>query len=167
MLDDPVARVQVAYPQIYFACHLRHPRARSTEHRISDRDAMLLGHLSPSCPMSPTDLASHLGVRKSTLSAQLKRLQQLGYLHCHARDDDKRRVGVLLAPRGISALQGTSVLDTELLRGALRNLTPRELKRALEGLELLAHAAIEFQLECNESDGGKSACGAGRLELDT
>jgi DNA-binding MarR family transcriptional regulator len=155
LTDDPVLRVQVAYPQIYFACHVRHPRARTSAHRISDRDASLLGHLSPSCPMSPADLARHLGVRASTLSAQLKRLQKLGYLECRARSDDRRRVDVLLAPAGLAAIQGTSVLDTELVRAVLERLAPRDLERAVEGLELLAQASRAFQFEGDGSGRGK------------
>lgn len=42
--------VQRFYPWIYLACHVDHIRARSTDHRLSTRDASLLAHLDPSVP---------------------------------------------------------------------------------------------------------------------
>lgn len=44
-LAAAVRAVQIAYPQIYLACHTRHTRARSSAFRLSARDSSLLVHL--------------------------------------------------------------------------------------------------------------------------
>ena len=41
-IDQAVERVQFAYPQIYFACHARHERTRSTARELSARDSQIL-----------------------------------------------------------------------------------------------------------------------------
>jgi len=85
MNDDDVFEVQRLYPQIYLACHTDHVRAVSTKWRISSQDASILVHLDRESGLSPRELASHLGVAPSTLSAAIARLSELGYLTSSAR----------------------------------------------------------------------------------
>ena len=80
MRADLVLAVLTAYPQVYHACHRRHPRARTNPARISDRDSWILGHLHPTTPASPARLAAHLSLRPSTVSEAVKRLERLGYV---------------------------------------------------------------------------------------
>ena len=80
MNTSDVELVQRYYPQIYLACHKRHIRASSTGYRLSARDSSILVHLSETVPVTPTELAAHLSVRGSTLSAAIQRLEALGYL---------------------------------------------------------------------------------------
>jgi DNA-binding MarR family transcriptional regulator len=79
-IEHAVQVVQVAFPQVYLACHTRHQRKRSTEHRLSQRDAAILAHLDERVGAVPARLARHLGIGRSTLSEALKRLTRLGYV---------------------------------------------------------------------------------------
>ena len=135
--------VQVAYPQIYFACHTRHIRRASTPERLSAADSTLLAHLDEERPVRSTALARHLGVANSTLSAAIARLAHQGYV-IQARDPrDRRAVELRLSRKGAAAMQASSVLDSTLVKRVLRQLRPAERKRALDGLALLARAAQE------------------------
>jgi DNA-binding MarR family transcriptional regulator len=140
MAPDLVLAVLRAYPQIYHACHRRHPRARTNAHRISDRDGWILGHLDLSQPASPASLARHLGLRASTVSEAVKRLVRLGYVARRAANGDARRIELTLTEKGADAMRGTSVLDAGRVERLLA-LMPRATRaRAVDGLMALAEA---------------------------
>jgi DNA-binding MarR family transcriptional regulator len=143
MNNPEVELVQRCYPQIYLACHKRHVRAASTSYHLSARDSSILAHLHETAPVTPTDLAAHLSVRASTLSAAIQRLEKLGYLRRSRTPQDRRTVGLTLTPQGSKAMSETSVLDSERVHAVLARLNRNERKRALEGLELLARASRE------------------------
>src|SRR4029453_11820856 len=105
-----VRLVQVAYPQIYFACHTRHIRRASTGIRLSAADSTLLAHLDEEHATRPTALARHLGLAASTLSAAIARLAKLGYVTLNRAAKDGRAVDLRLAAKGASAMQASSVL---------------------------------------------------------
>ncbi|MGB6678036.1 MAG: MarR family winged helix-turn-helix transcriptional regulator [Terriglobales bacterium] len=142
MNTSAVGLVQRCYPQIYLACHKRHVWASSTAYRLSARDSSILVHLNETVPVNPTELAAHLGVRGSTLSAAIHRLERLGYLQRKRMPRDRRTVALTLSQQGATAMAATSVLDSERVEAVLARLKPSELKRALEGLELLAKASL-------------------------
>ena len=135
MSNDDVFEVQRLYPQIYLACHKDHVRAVSTKWRISSQDGSILVHLDRESGLSPRELASHLGVAPSTLSAAIARLSRLGYLT--SEPNETRRASA----RGAEAIGATSVLDAERVRALLAKLKPDERKAAVRGLKLLAQAA--------------------------
>ncbi len=135
------------YPQIYLSCHVAHPRARTNAHHLADRDIVLLGHLDEHAPLNAGLLARHLGIRPSTLSAQIKRLAKLGHLGRRPHPADRRRLGLLLTPRGARALAATSVLDPGRVTVLLMQLTPEERTLAVGGLALLARAGRQLQLK--------------------
>src|ERR1044072_4415917 len=97
-IDQAIHIVQVSFPQVYLACHTRHQRKRSTEHRLSQRDASILAHLDIAAPMSQAKLASRLGFARSTLSEALKRLIAPGYATNPVRG--RRTSQVLLTTKG-------------------------------------------------------------------
>jgi DNA-binding MarR family transcriptional regulator len=136
-----VRQVQVAYPQIYFACHTRHVRRASTATQLSATDSTLLAHLDEEASVRATTLARHLGLAASTLSAAIARLAQLGYVIQRRAARDGRVVELLLSAKGAAAMQASSVLDSARVKGMLDALTPGDRKRALDGLSLLAKAA--------------------------
>lgn len=136
-----VRLVQVAYPQIYFACHTRHMRRVSTASRISATDSTLLAHLDETEPVRATALAKHLGLAASTLSAAVARLAALGYVVQRSDAKDGRAVQLLLSAKGASAMQVSSVLESARVLRMLGRLKAADRKRALEGIALLAKAA--------------------------
>jgi len=135
------------YPQIYFACHLEHPRARTNAHRLADRDIVLLGHLDEHEPVGPGLLARHLGIRPSTLSAQLQRLGTLGHLVRRPAPRDRRHQQVFITRKGATALAATSILDPGRVTVLLMQLSPAERTLAVGGLALLARAGRQMQLK--------------------
>ena len=140
-MDDDVYELQRLYPQIYLACHADHVRAVSTKWRISSQDAAILVHLDREQGLSPKELAGHLGISSSTLSAYIARLSSLGYLTSETNKKDGRRREIRLTERGAEAISATSVLDATRVRALLKELKPADRKDALRGLKLLANAA--------------------------
>jgi DNA-binding MarR family transcriptional regulator len=143
-MNDDVRSVQRSYPQIYLACHTHHVRAATSEHELSARDSSVLSHLDEERPVSPTELARHLGVTQGTMTECIDRLVDLGYVERRRATGDKRRVELLLSAKGDQAMQATSVLDKERVKRVLSRLAPAERKKAIEGLALLARAAREL-----------------------
>jgi len=140
-LAAAVRAVQIAYPQIYLACHTRHTRARSSAFRLSARDSSLLVHLDETHPTRPAALARHMGVGASTMSAALRRLESLGYVTRTTPETDRRGAELRLTAKGADALSGTSVLEAARVQALLRALTPADRARAVDGLTLLGRAA--------------------------
>jgi MarR family transcriptional regulator, organic hydroperoxide resistance regulator len=136
-----IERIQRAYPKIYLACHTRHVRARSTAYRLSSRDAAVL---------------AHLGVRASTLSAAIQKLELLGYLKRTQSAADRRVASLFLTPQGARAMAATSVLDSRQVAALLAQLKPREKARAIEGLELLACGSMRV-MSMNRKRGRSNA----------
>src|SRR5262245_1806001 len=111
-----VADVQRYYPQIYLACHTRHHRRRSNAARLTAQESSILAHLSERHPMRASDLAHHLGVVRSTMSAALKRLTALGYIARSRDASDGRASALVLSPQGARAMQAGSVLESARVR---------------------------------------------------
>jgi MarR family transcriptional regulator, organic hydroperoxide resistance regulator len=136
-----VRLVQIAYPQIYFACHTRHVRRASTATRLSATDSTLLAHLDEDRAVRPTVLAKHLGLAASTMSAAINRLAALGYIIQRRDAKDARAIDLRLSAKGAAAMQASSVLESARVEKMLHQLSASERKRALEGIALLAKGA--------------------------
>jgi MarR family transcriptional regulator, organic hydroperoxide resistance regulator len=143
--DRDVRLVQVAYPQIYFACHTRHVRRASTDTHLSSTDSTLLAHLDERIAVRPTVLARHLGLAASTMSAAIQRLEDHGYIARSRAAGDGRASDLRLSKKGAAAMQASSVLDMPLVRKMLGHLSARDRKQALNGISLLAKAARQAQ----------------------
>lgn len=142
-MDDDLLAIQRFYPQIFHACHVSHTRSRRAPHRISERDQALLAHLSLHEGRAASGLARHLGIGLPTLSEAITRLVRQGYVDRGTSERDRRALSLKLTPAGVEALVGASVLDHERLRSAVATLSPRDRKRVVAGLELLARAAAD------------------------
>ena len=128
--------VQHTYPQVYFACHTRHQRKRSTEHRLSQRDSAILAHLDASRPTAPGELARHLEIGRSTMSEALKKLVALGFVKRACAGS----AAVTLSEKGLQAISDTSVLETRRLHEVLARLSASDRASVCLGLRTLAAA---------------------------
>jgi DNA-binding MarR family transcriptional regulator len=136
-----VETVLRCYPKIYFACHMRHVKDEETNQILSASRAGILDHLDELDGMEVHRLARHLGVTSPTMSINLDRLEKAGYVHRTRSSTDARRVEIRLTKAGVRIKQKQKVLDPDLVQAMLNRLSPKELQRALAGLELLASAA--------------------------
>ena len=147
-LEQAIRVVQVTYPQVYLACHTRHQRKRSTEHRLSARDSSILAHLDEINPIAPAQLAQHLGIARSTMSEALKRLVALGFVGRAGRS-----AAVVLLEKGRRAISDTSVLEFARLHAVLAPLPARERELICRGMQRLADACRDHQLGAKRSRG--------------
>ncbi|HWY67825.1 MAG TPA: MarR family transcriptional regulator [Terriglobales bacterium] len=134
-------RVLQSYPKIYLACHTRHVRDDETGKSLSPRLGSILDHLDTQPPLTLSSLAKHLDVTQSTISLQIDKLQRAGYVLRLRDTQDRRRVSVVLTPRGKRIKEQNSVLDRDLVREMISLLRPGDVEAALSGLDLLAEAA--------------------------
>jgi DNA-binding MarR family transcriptional regulator len=138
---EQVFSIQQSYPRVYFACHTLHVRRRTTQHQLSPSDSNVLGHLDARRGIRPGDLAAHMSLSPSALSATIARLTRLGYVARSRSSTDGRAAELRLTQQGVAAIQATSVLDTARLGLVLGKLEPAERADAVRGLELLARGA--------------------------
>ncbi len=87
-------------------------------------------------------LATHLGLAKSTLSEALAWLEKCAYVVREPDSRDPRAVLVRLTDRGQDAMRDGSVLQSDRLATLLEGLSDEDRTCAVEGLELLARAAL-------------------------
>lgn len=142
-IEHTLRIIQVAYPQVYLACHTRHQRKRTTTHALSARDSSILSHLDVRTPTTPAKLARHLGIARSTLSEALKHLTTLGYTAQSARTTaagTRGGVAIALTERGLEAIRETSVLEEPRLRAVLQHLSATQLRDVARGMNALAAA---------------------------
>src|SRR4051812_1483406 len=137
-LDQAVATVQLTYPQVYYACHTRHQRKRTTEHALSARDSSILAHCSAETAILPARLATHLSIARSTLSEAIKKLTQTGHVRrVAAVNGDRRHSGIVLTPKGLRAIRETSVLESARLAAVLGEASPSDRVAIVAGLTKL------------------------------
>ena len=134
-------RVRQSYPKVYLACHTRHLRDDETGKSLSPRLGSILDHLDTQPPLTLSSLAKHLDVTQSTVSLQIDKLEGAGYVLRLRDTQDRRRVSVVLTPRGKRIKEQNSVLDRDLVREMISLLRPGDVEAALSGLDLLAEAA--------------------------
>lgn len=139
-MDAEVLAVQQLFPVVFHACHVHHTRARSTPLRLSERDSSVLAHIGSGFAPAARDLARHLGIGAPAMSATLQRLERLGYLERGAQSRGRPLRSLQLTELGRAAMQATSVLDTGRLTTLLEGLRPRDRRRVVQGLQLLAFA---------------------------
>lgn len=139
-LDELAHAVLRHYPRIYIACHADHRARRGQKAAVSARDQTILAHI-PDAGVRPQDLAAHLHVAASTLSAALKRLVGFALVDMAPAGRDGRAKIVRLTAAGRAALSQTSVLELGRVRAALARLSAAERALAVRSLELLADAA--------------------------
>jgi DNA-binding MarR family transcriptional regulator len=142
-MDEAIERIQFCYPQVYYACHTRHIRRRSDAGHLSPRDSQILVHLDRRTPMSLTTLARHMDLSASTLSEAISRLVDHGHVSkASGPDGDRRRIRLLLTPRGVAAVRASSVLEAARLQAVLARLSKKDVAVVVDGLTRLARACV-------------------------
>jgi MarR family transcriptional regulator, organic hydroperoxide resistance regulator len=144
-LDPDVAAVFRDYPRIYFACHRRHVRDPKTGAEVSSHQVGILDHLDASQPTILGDLADHMGVTSATMSIAVGRLVQSGYVTRLLDPADRRKVQLRLTEAGVRVCAANSVLEPSLVEAMLDQLSEKDRRAALRGLELLGKAAVAAQ----------------------
>jgi MarR family transcriptional regulator, organic hydroperoxide resistance regulator len=139
-VDHAIERIQFCYPQVYYACHTRHARARSDQSHLSTRDSEILVHLDTMTPLTLTQLADHMDLSRSTLSEAVSKLEAFGYVEKAPRGRDRRQVAIVLTGKGVDAVRRTSVLESKRLHAVLAQLSKSERTAIIGGLETLARA---------------------------
>lgn len=139
-VDHAIERIQFCYPQVYYACHTRHARARSDQSHLSTRDSEILVHLETTTPLTLTKLADHMDLSRSTLSEAVSKLEAFGYVEKASRGRDRRQVAIVLTSKGVDAVRRTSVLESKRLHAVLAQLSKSERAAIVGGLETLARA---------------------------
>ena len=133
-----------ALPRIHGVCRSHHvPEAGAEGPSLSDHQARILGYLDGTDPTMVTELADHMGVTPSTMSLNLKRLREAGFVRSQRDPDDRRVMNVRLTEAGVRARDTLSALDPDRVDAMLRRLGPEGRQRAMVGLRLLADAADE------------------------
>ncbi|MDG2281909.1 MAG: MarR family transcriptional regulator [Longimicrobiales bacterium] len=111
-------------------------RGRVTEHQIR-----LLRQLDHTDPVMVGELAEYLGVTPSTMSLNLKRLEEAGLVTRSRAPEDRRAMNVLLTAEGTVLRDSVPVLDPARVDTLLTSMRPDDRERAMRGLSLLAEAA--------------------------
>jgi DNA-binding MarR family transcriptional regulator len=78
------------------------------------------------------------------MSLTVDRLERGGYVTRERSAADKRRVDLRLTPAGVRIKRQQKVLEPDLVAAMLGRLDEPKRRRALDGLELLAEAAMEM-----------------------
>ena len=142
-MSNAADRLVELYPRIFFACHTRRVPDPKTRRVLSSHRASILDHLDEVEPTPVMQLAMHMGVTASTMSISLDRLERQGYVRRTRDKDDARRVGIRLTRAGVRIKEAQSLLDPERVEAMLAHLSPAEQASAIEGLALLARAALQ------------------------
>ena len=100
MFEDNIRRLMAAYPTIYLACHREHVHADEQGNPITEHQASVLDHLDIARPTTPSRLAEHMGVSRSTMSSTVSRLVHAGLIVRKSARNDRRSVELTLTPAG-------------------------------------------------------------------
>lgn len=129
-----------AYPRIHFACRAREIRGDGGG-ALSDHQASILALLDEEDPAMVGELAEAMGVTASTMSLNLTRLQNAGFVRRDRDPEDRRVMNVRLTVAGRAMRDAATLLDVDRVDALLAGLRPDERRRALEGLAILAEAS--------------------------
>jgi DNA-binding MarR family transcriptional regulator len=138
MFDAQVRRLSDAYPAIYLACHRRHVRDDENGAIVTAHQASVLDHLDTERPTTLSVLAEHLGIGRSAMSIQVKRLVRRGYVRRRSFHGDHRSVGLILTNAGNRIKKQNTVLDPDLVKAMFGSMSESEIESALQGIERLA-----------------------------
>jgi DNA-binding MarR family transcriptional regulator len=140
MISD-VEVVLRTLPRIHRACRSRGVVVPRRDRMVSEHQGRILALLDAEDPAMVTELAESMGVTASTMSLNLRRLEE-GGLITRERDPADRRVrNVRLSPAGAQMREELAELDVARVDALLRTLGPDQRRLAVQSLVTLAGAA--------------------------
>ncbi|KRC66858.1 MarR family transcriptional regulator [Aeromicrobium sp. Root236] len=100
----------------------------------------VLANLADGRPRTVSELAAAAGVRPTTLTGVLDRLEQKGHLVRETRDGDRRAVQVSLTPAGVTSSRQVQRAFAALEERALEAVPPVAVEQARRVLTALAES---------------------------
>jgi DNA-binding MarR family transcriptional regulator len=135
-----IALIASALPRIQRACRTRVPLPGGRG-ELTLKQARTLQQLDTVDPAMVTELAEYLGVTASTMSLNLKRMEEAGLVR-RARDPADRRVmNVLLTEEGVVARDRSAAVDVQRVAAVIDRLRPEERRAVAEAFARFADAA--------------------------
>ena len=116
-----------------------------TEHQLR-----ILTLLDEEDPTMVGEIAEFTGVTASTMSLNLKRLEERGFVKRSRDPVDRRVMNVRLTDRGRVAKEASSRVEPERVDRLLGMLRPEARRRVVSGLALLAGAADRLAAQGDE-----------------
>jgi DNA-binding MarR family transcriptional regulator len=149
-------------PRIHRACRRRPALDTASGIGVSEHQARILAQLDVIDPTMVTELAESLGVTPSTMSLNLKRLDEAGFV-TRARDPEDRRVSnIRLTPAGVRVREAVGELDVDRVDAVLRSMSSDDRRLAVQGLVTLAEAADAILTRREGRPASASLLGPGR-----
>jgi DNA-binding MarR family transcriptional regulator len=153
MFENNVKRLMASYPTIYLACHREHVHADEQGNLITEHQASVLDHLDVARPTTPSRLAEHMGVSRSTMSSTISRLVHTGLVARKRARNDHRSIELTLTLAGRRVQEQNTVLNPTLVHQIFTLMPAQEADSALAGIETLAkYAAILLKRRKRERD---------------
>lgn len=130
----------------------RTTRAADPEDRteVSGHQARILRQLDDLDPTMVGELADFFGVTPSTMSLNLKRLEEAGCVRRSRDPDDRRVINVRLTSKGRRIKVATAPVDVGKVDALLRSLRPEERSRAVDGVRLLVEGTHRVAARAEE-----------------
>jgi len=130
-----------ALPRILQACRARDVTDPAGSGVVSAHQARILSCLDAVDPTMVTELADFMGVTPSTMSLNLKRLREAGFVTAERDPADRRVKDVRLTEAGVRMRESAAELDRSRVEAVLHALRPDERTIASRGLTVLAESA--------------------------
>ena len=136
-----IETVLSALPRIQFACRATLVRDPISGTLLTEGQARILSQLHTTDPTMVTELAEYMGVTASTMSLNLKRLSETGFISRERDPDDGRVMNVRLTESGGMIRESLRELDPGRVEAMLTSLSGEERRLVVRGLAVLADAA--------------------------
>ena len=135
-----VALIASALPRIHRACRTRVPLPRGRG-SLTLKQARTLQQLDAVDPAMVTELAEYLGVTASTMSLNLKRMEEAGLVRRSRDPADRRVMNVVLTEDGVLARDRSTAIDAQRVAAVIDRLRPEERRSVAEALARFADVA--------------------------
>lgn len=139
-----------ALPRIHQAFRTRSFHDAATGGRLTGHQLRILANLDDHDPTMIGEVAEHMGVTLSTMSLNLKRLEEGGFVARSRDPADRRVMNVRLTEAGRQARDATTLVDPGRVDAVLRLMSPEERSQAVSGVALLADATDRFRVRGGE-----------------